>query len=320
MIYPSNRYQASNARGFPERGNRGKWPYVGLVLVLAASAVTVSFILSDGRMPLTLNSGQDADDWSTLWEGGDYETLIQETDETLARSPMSGKALVFKGFSHFYRGINRVSSEDSEQEMVAATVSLRRALLLDEPPLAERVHYVLGKTYFHRGTFYYDLAVSHLEQASALGYTGNDGYEYLGLAHANLGNYDASVQAFDRAIERQPSALLYLVAAESYRKTGAVERARVYLESAITSSDDRFLIQEARMRLGDLFLTDDRLGRAAEQYQALLEENPRSAEAHYQLGLVYDRMGNRERARYEWREALRIDPSHSEALNRLQNN
>lgn len=320
MIYPKSRYQASIGRGFRERRKSGKWTYIGLVFVLAAGAVAASFVVSDGRMPLSIGGTADSDDWTALWEGGNYETLIQETNAVLARSPMSGDALVFNGFSHFYRGINRVSAEESQQELTAATVSLRRALLLEEPPLENRVHYVLGKSYYHRGTFYYDLAVQHLDNAISNGYAGKDGYVYLGLANAHLGNYDASVDAFENAIDQESSALLYLVAADSYREIGQSDRAREYLESAIRASDDTFLVQEARMRLGELFLADERPEAAVEHFQAVIESNSRSAEAHYRLGVAYSQMGNRERARFEWREALRIEPGHSEALNRLRNN
>ena len=52
----------------------------------------------------------------------------------------------------------------------------------------------------------------------------------------------------------------------------------------------------------------------------ILEENPRSADAHFYLGELFQERGETERARFEWREAFRIDPNHLEAIQRLQKN
>lgn len=320
MIYPSDRYPASSARGYLDHRRGRRWPYIALVIVVVVAAILTSLTIADGRLPLSLGSVADDGNWVALWEGGKYDTLIEETTAALARSPMNGNALVFNGFAHFYSGIDRVSPEESEDEFLDATVALRRALLLHEPPLVGRVHYVLGKTYYHRGTFYYDLAASHLQQALNAGFVGSDSYKYLGLAEARLGNSEASSEAFEKAIQQEPSALLYLTAAESYRQSGQTSRAEHNLIEAIASATDDFLEQQARSRLGDLYLSQNQFEAAREQFEQIIDDNPRSADAHYWLGVAFSGMGNRERARFEWREARRIDPNHSEALSRLQNN
>jgi tetratricopeptide (TPR) repeat protein len=53
-------------------------------------------------------------------------------------------------------------------------------------------------------------------------------------------------------------------------------------------------------------------------YQRLLQVNESSAAARFGMGEVYLAQGERERARFEWREALRLDPNHIESLQRLQ--
>ena len=42
-----------------------------------------------------------------------------------------------------------------------------------------------------------------------------------------------------------------------------------------------------------------------------------SADAHYQLGLVYKEMNNIIQARSEWRKAIKLQPTHMGALMEL---
>jgi tetratricopeptide (TPR) repeat protein len=177
---------------------------------------------------------------------------------------------------------------------------------------------VLGKAYYHRGRFYYDLAVEHMARSVELGYSAEDTQEYLGMAYARLGRYEDSVESFSRALERNPSDLLYLTVADTYMEAGRHSRAESYLEDAIAATDDGFLTQRARFMLGEVYIQEGRLEAAQRQFELIIDSNAKSAEAHYQLGRVYDLMGDTERARYEWRETIRIDPNHAGALRSLQ--
>ena len=70
--------------------------------------------------------------------------------------------------------------------------------------------------------------------------------------------------------------------------------------------------------LGEIYRRQGEFERSESQYRMILEENPRSADAHFYLGELYQEQGETERARFEWREAFRIDPNHLEAIQRLQ--
>jgi len=52
---------------------------------------------------------------------------------------------------------------------------------------------------------------------------------------------------------------------------------------------------------------------AVESLQAALRNDPNNAVAHYQLGVAFDLQHNDARAEAEWREALRLDPSLTDA-------
>ena len=68
--------------------------------------------------------------------------------------------------------------------------------------------------------------------------------------------------------------------------------------------------------------TGERLDRAEEYLKRYLQHEPGKDEpalssAHYQLGVLYEKKGDRQAARREWQQALALDPSHSGAKEAL---
>ena len=306
------------ARGFgaSPRGGARRFVIAGGALAVLA----IVFFQTEAFGLLRYGDVQERQQMHELWEQRRYDAIIERSSRVLEETPLDESALVLGGFSYFYDGVNQVSEEEKRSFIERSVVLLRKALVLRRTPLEPQVHYVLGKAYYHRGEFYYDLAVDHMQEAVEQGYVADDTYEYLGMSYANLGQFDRSVEAFSTALERNPSDLLYLTVAETYMKAGRHEEAESYLLEALEATDDDFLVQRARFMLGEVYVQEDQLDEAKKQFELIIDSNEKSAEAHYQLGRVYDLMGNTERARYEWRETIRIDPNHAGALTSLQGN
>lgn len=305
-------------RGFgaaPRGGARRILILGGLLAVLA-----IVFFQTQAFGLLRYSDVQERQEMHELWDQARYGAIIDRTQQVLAETPLDESALVLGGFSYFYEGVSQVSEEDKRAYLDRAVVLLRKALVLRRTPLEAQVHYVLGKAYYHRGDFYYDLAVKHMRRAVEMGYVADDTHEYLGMAYAQLGRFEESVESFSTALERTPSDLLYLTVAETYMKAGRHQRAETYLKDAMEATDDAFLVQRARFMLGEVYIQEGRLEDAAQQFELIIDSNVKSAEAHYQLGRVYDLMGDTVRARSQWRETIRIDPNHAGALTSLQGN
>ena len=49
----------------------------------------------------------------------------------------------------------------------------------------------------------------------------------------------------------------------------------------------------------------------------MLEKDENSADAHYGIGLIYEKQENLVAARAEWRKARKIQPNHAGALKKL---
>lgn len=89
----------------------------------------------------------------------------------------------------------------------------------------------------------------------------------------------------------------------------ALQHAEEYVRLAPSSPVGYRLAGRAALFLG-------RFARAREAFARCCELAP-SADAHYELGLALDKLGERDAARAEFRRALELDPSHPRAAGRL---
>ena len=62
--------------------------------------------------------------------------------------------------------------------------------------------------------------------------------------------------------------------------------------------------------MGEIYIQQNELLKAEEQYREIVELDPGSANAHFQLGEVYFEMNDIVRARSQWRKTLALDPTH----------
>ena len=57
-----------------------------------------------------------------------------------------------------------------------------------------------------------------------------------------------------------------------------------------------------------------------EIYILIGKTNANSADAHYGIGVIYEKQGNIVKARAEWRQALKLQVNHADALKKMANN
>jgi tetratricopeptide (TPR) repeat protein len=265
-----------------------------------------------------------------LWETGSYKEAFELSRDWLVNKPMDFLLLTVHGFSSFQLAVAQINAHDTQVYIDECIWSLRKALLCKEGPGDFRIHYVLGKAYYYKGSGYEDLAVRYLEDARAGGFQADDIPELLGLAYAAIHDYRNSVAAFSEALSPVRAAgedaeagdtvapdLLLLSIAQSYLALEEEEAARAYLMRLLDTSRDSASIIAARLILGDIFAKNGDVSGAEAQYLAILEENGENAEAHFQLGELYASAGDSTKARAEWRRALRINSAHRQARVRL---
>ncbi len=323
MQLPGDRYSFSVK---PDRAavKKKKIRLLVVFIILAVAAGIGYMFISGGISTWFLGSQKDETapqdeqkSFAQLWEMRDYVTINERCGEVLEEDPLSKRHLLYNGFSYFYRGANQYSPEDQLPLFRKAVVNLRKLLVLDSPPEEGKIHYVLGKTYYHKGRFFLDLSVHHLKRAAELDYSAADLYRYLGLALGEMGNYEESIDYFLTAAEEQPDAILYMTIGQTYYKMGRNEKALDFLSRSVQVTEEIAVEQRARFLLGKIYMDMDMLEKAKDQYEVILSNDPKSADAHFHLGEIYELQEDNVKARAEWRSTLEIEPSHYGALLKL---
>ena len=244
-----------------------------------------------------------------LFRAEKYDEVIAATDGILVGDPLNPVALSYKGFASFYKSASQNAAEERMPYLDQAVVSLRRARLAGTPFPGE-TDYVLGKAYFNKGKYYYDLAISSIESSVARGYVQKDSYEYIGQSYSQLGDYQKALDNFLLAMRDDPGDLLLLTIGQTYYQMKRTSDAVDYLLRTLNKTEDKDIEERTRFLLGGIYLDTRELFKAEEQFAAIAKLDPGSADAHYDLGEVYAKMNDPVKARAEWRNALIIDPSH----------
>jgi tetratricopeptide (TPR) repeat protein len=260
-----------------------------------------------------------------FWEQGAYTEAFEFSSQELAAKPLDYLALTINGFSAYQLGIAQINSSDTLRFIDQCVWSLRKALLAKPSSNLGELYYVLGKAYYHKGPVFADLAVNFLEKAQALSFRARDLSEFLGLSYANIRDYRSSVAAFTQALDPEgegASDLLLISIARSYMalgetQEGALALARPYLLRCIETSRDSHAVTTGRLLYAEILRKEGDTGEAESQYQRILEETGENAEAYYQLGGLYAARGDTVRAWAAWRRAVRLDPAHKQARQRL---
>lgn len=314
MRIPESRFGASG-------GSSGLRRFLTVLLVAigASGVVAGTVFLVRARTPLmAIRQTERPQTAIGLWREGRYDQVVTVTTEQLSAFPLDPTALSLRGFARFYLSLDAVDTDRRRELLVGSIRDLRRALLVPEPELLGEIRYILGKAYFHRGEFFYDAAVVQLEAARAAGIERLDLLEYLALASRDLLRFERAEEYFRAAIELGDEAIHRITLATMLIEQGRFLDADDLLLEAVEDTDDATLLQDALLTLGRSYRAQERYEDAIGVYRDILEINPSSAEAHYGTGEVYLALGEQDQARFEWREAIRLDPNHIESLQRLQ--
>ncbi|MCL1992085.1 MAG: tetratricopeptide repeat protein [Spirochaetes bacterium] len=300
------------------RQNSSIFTPVQAVAVVLSVVLLVSLTVFLG-LRLRGNPAAERQEILRQWNDGNFEQAFLMSRSALVRRPLDYFLLTINGFSAFQLGVSQINTQSTLAFMDDSIRSLRRSLLLRESARDGRVFYVLGKAYTYKGEKFADLAVKFLEAARALSFEAGDLDEYLGLAHAALGDHRQSVQAFARALDSaggNPCSLLLSIA-RSYMALGDFARAGVFLSRCIENSPDARSVAVARLLFAETLMARGDLEEAENLFVNILYESGTNAEVHFQLGELYNIRGDVTRARFEWSRAHMADPAHAGARARL---
>jgi tetratricopeptide (TPR) repeat protein len=283
---------------------------VAVVALLAAVGVLGWRLQWIDRLQDRFRADEESLSLQELWRNRLYDEVISRCDEQLEIEPLDPKVLAYRGFAYFYKGVSEVTLEERIPYLDEAIVSLRRAKLSPIGDWEPEVDYILGKSYYHKGKYYYDLTLEYLKTALAAGYQPEDIYDYLGLAATQMDQLEEGLEYFRSALEINPTDLLLLTIGQTYFQAEREEQAEEYLLRAVNKTEDPAVEIRARFLLGQMYFDRADYFKAEDQYTQILALDPNSSDAYYYLGEIYSNMNDPVKARANWRKALVIDPSH----------
>lgn len=310
-----------------ENGNYAKKKsYLLLKILISAGAIIIlCFLVFLGIFlfnkiqsnKVTIKSIKNA--WSTY----NYEQVYELSKTFLDEKPYNYTVLTYYSYACFFLAQSQTDTQQAQTFLDECITNLRIALYNSSQKLKPQLYYMLGKTYFYKNTitsyYYADLAIKYLLLAKENGYEADDIAEYLGLSYAALGMTMESISAFTEALLVRESDALLLSIAEQYYHAKEYSAAEQYLFRIIKSSESNEIIMKSENLLGEIYIAQEKYDDAMEEFNKVLEKNENSADAHYGIGVIYEKQGNIVKARSEWRKVLKIQVNHPGALQKLSN-
>lgn len=290
-----------------------------VILLLSAVAFGTIFLVQkhqEGR--ITLKTIRNS------WNEYNYLKVYEYGKAFLQDNPYNNTALTYYSYACFFLAQSQTDTQQAQSYLDECINNIRVALYEADKSLMPQLQYMLGRAYFYKNTitthYYADLAVKYLLLAKENGYKADDIAEYLGLSYASLGMTMESIAAFTEALLVRESDSLLLAIAEQYYKAEELNAAEQYLFRIIKNSDNEDIVLKSQNLLGTIYIDKEDYDSALEEFENVLKKNENSADAHYGIGVIYEKQGNIVKARSEWRRALKIQVNHPGALQKMSDN
>ena len=258
------------------------------------------------------------------WAEYDYQKVYELCKAFLQENSYNNTALTYYSYACFFLAQAQTDTQQAQSYLDECINNIRIALYEADKSLTPQLQYMLGRAYFYKNTitthYYADLAVKYLLMAKENGYQADDIAEYLGLSYASLGMTMESIASFTEALLVRESDSLLLAIAEQYYKAEELNAAEQYLFRIIKNSDNEDIVIKSENLLGTIYIDREDYDAALKEFENVLKKNENSADAHYGIGVIYEKQGNIVKARSEWRKALKIQVNHPGALQKMSDN
>ena len=250
-----------------------------------------------------LSPGETTDRWQARSEKRLH--AVETKDRLLDR-----RDRILAGFA----GTDRDGFFQKLREAEIAIVSLdsdRGLRLLEDAFRLDRgnadLGFFLAETYFAAGDL--ERASQFLKRILAANPNHHDSLLYSGIVASESGDAKTAEAFLRRAIEMKPEGFL-----SHFALGGLLARQARFDEAQkeLLTARDIAPLTATRILLGQVQRELGETGKAIEEFEEAIREDPRSEEAHYQLGLAYLEKNRPGRALKEFQNSLEINPRRLE--------
>jgi len=198
--------------------------------------------------------------------------------------------------------------------------SSQNALSLGSPaPVTKKSHKALSPLFAHyiRGILYdsqrqFDRAIEEYVAAKELDPASAIIHKKLAVDYLRAGEYKEAEEELLIVKELAPddlSARWFL--AHFYTAQKDFAKATVEYEELLDVSDED--TTEILASLADLYVVQEKFDEAIDVYNKIIKENPDSAQAYFDLGIIFTRIEELDNAQKQFKTALEIDPEYLQA-------
>lgn len=301
---------------------KGPFLTVTIISIVALFLLSFALIHFTKKIKLHFQSNPSITKLVYQWDNNDYHGVFETSSILLEKKSLNNTILTYRGYSAYYLALAETDLTLSQEYINESIKCLRLALMTAKDNLIPQIKYMLGRSYFYKNRicayhYYADLVVKYLEEAKEAGYKADDIAEQLGISYSQLNKPYESISRFSEALLVRESDSLLLSIAEEYYKLGQLAASKQYLFQIISDSKDDNLLIKSQSLLGKIYITEENYDEAMDLFSKVLAKNDNSVDAHYSLGLIYEKKGDKVKARAQWRKVLKIDSTHEDAIKKL---
>jgi tetratricopeptide (TPR) repeat protein len=287
-----------------------------ILSVLVVVLVLISFFIVKNVVGFIYENNEIKVKSKKLFDQKNYVELIEKMDNELKKMPFSPDFLIYRGFSYFLLGEEENNIEKRKTYFLNSIIDLRKSLAIGASEFYKpNIYFCIGKIYYYFGESYYNLSIRYLSKSLESGNKRKDLYYILGLVYNNTGKYDEAIKCYNESLKIEENDLVLYAVAVSFFKNNDYENSKRYLEKVINISKEPKIIENSYLLYGEI-LFSQKDSKAMDYFNKVIEINDNNADAYFYRGEIYFQQNDKIKARYEWRKALEIDPSHIRARNR----
>lgn len=196
--------------------------------------------------------------------------------------------------SHF--GLGSAYLKAAKYDLAAAAFAEALALM----PHTAGILVKLGDAY--RGLGEFAAAEAAYQEALSLAPSDLNTRLALALLYEDNGVLGQAVEAYESILQIQPSAWAHAALAAVYQRQGNLEMCAQEYEQALALDPEN---AEYQTSLALVYIAQDRLTQALELVHQALHLEPRYALAHFLLGMIHEKRGEKEKALAAYQEVVR---------------
>ncbi|MBF0104128.1 MAG: tetratricopeptide repeat protein [Deltaproteobacteria bacterium] len=175
----------------------------------------------------------------------------------------------------------------------------------------------LGLCFYKQGK--YQEAIDSYNRVLKIRPSDDDAHFNLGNAFYKLRDYQKAIAHYVKALSLNPNLEdVYYNLALAYLQNGQHQESLEQFNKIVTAQPDHKRKADACFEMANIYFRLKDFDRAARYYQMVIDVNPKMADAHYNLGIIYLNKGERALAKTRFEKAVDIDPAHQKSLNALK--